>query len=109
MINDVLGRQGQPEFICMHIDRAAGIPPDITKAAAAGSPAPAGLTPEEKRAYETVVLLYKTIPTQIFMGQHPQSLYGVADSPIGVAAWLLDHDPRSLQLIAGAFDGKPSG
>ena len=109
IINDVMATQGHPEFIGMHTNLPAVIPPDITKAAVAGSPAPAGLTAEEKRAYEAVVLLFKTIPTQIFMGQHPQSLYGVADSPIGVAAWLLDHDPISLRLIAGAFDGKPSG
>ena len=109
IVNDLFATQGHPELIGMHTNLPGGIPPEINKAAAAGSPPPAGLTAEEKRAYETVALLYKTIPTQIFMGQHPQSLYGIADSPIGVAAWLLDHDPRSLQLIAGAFDGKPSG
>jgi pimeloyl-ACP methyl ester carboxylesterase len=53
--------------------------------------------------------LYKTIPTQYFMGTHPQTLYGVADSPVGVAAWMLDHDPISLRLIARAFDGESTG
>jgi pimeloyl-ACP methyl ester carboxylesterase len=109
IINDLLATQGHPELIGMHTNLPAGIPPEINKAAAAGSPAPTGLSAEEKRAYETVVLLYKTIPTQYFMGSHPQTLYGIADSPIGVAAWLLDHDPISLRLIARAFDGEVTG
>ena len=109
IVNDLLATQGHPEFVGFHTNLPAGIPPEINKAAATGSPAPTGLSPEEKRAYETVVALYKTIPTQFFMGTHPQSLYGVADSPIGVAAWLLDHDPISLRLIARAFDGETTG
>jgi pimeloyl-ACP methyl ester carboxylesterase len=109
IINDLFATQGYPELIGMHTNLPAGIPPEINKAAAAGSPAPTGLSAEEKRAYETVVLLYKTIPTQYFMGSHPQTLYGIADSPIGVAAWLLDHDPISLRLIARAFDGEATG
>jgi len=109
IINDLFATQGHPELIGMHTNLPAGIPPEINKAAAAGSPAPTGLSAEEKRAYETVVVLYKTIPTQLFMGSHPQTLYGIADSPIGVAAWLLDHDPVSFRLIARAFDGEPTG
>ena len=109
IVNDLFATQGHPELIGMHTNLPAGIPPEINKAAAAGSPAPTGLSAEEKRAYETVVVLYKTIPTQYFMGSHPQTLYGIADSPIGVAAWLLDHDPVSLRLIARAFDGESTG
>jgi pimeloyl-ACP methyl ester carboxylesterase len=109
IINDLFATQGHPELIGMHTNLPAGIPPDINKAAAAGAPAPSGLSAEEKRAYETIVVLYKTIPTQLFMGAHPQTLYGVADSPIGVAAWLIDHDPTSMRLIARAFDGESTG
>jgi len=109
IINDVMATQGHPELVGMHTNLAAVIPPEITKAAAVGSPAPTGLSAEEKRAYELVVLLYKTIPTQFFMTAHPQTLYGVADSPIGVAAWMLDHDPISLRLIVRAFDGESTG
>jgi pimeloyl-ACP methyl ester carboxylesterase len=109
IINDVMATQGHPELIGMHTNLPNAIPPEINKAAAAGSPAPTGLSAEEKRAYETVVVLYKTIPTQLFMASHPQTLYGIADSPIGVAAWLLDHDPVSFRLIARAFDGEPTG
>src|SRR5215212_844308 len=109
IINDVFATQGHPELIGFHTNLPNAIPPEINKAAAAGSPAPTGLSAEEKRAYETVVVLYKTIPTQLFMASHPQTLYGIADSPIGVAAWLLDHDPVSFRLIARAFDGEPTG
>ena len=109
IINDLMATQGHPELIGMHTNLPAVIPPEINKAAAAGSPPPSGLSAEEKRAYETLAFLYKSIPTQFFMGWHPQTLYGIADSPIGVAAWLLDHDPLSLQLIARAFDGEPTG
>src|SRR5215208_6456505 len=109
IITDVMATQGHPELIGMHTNLAGAIPPEINKAAAAGSPAPTGLSAEEKRAYETIVALYKTLPTQVFMGSHPQTLYGVADSPVGVAAWLLDHDPGSLRLTARAFDGEPTG
>jgi len=109
IINDLMATQGHPELIGMHTNLPAVIPPEINKAAAAGSPPPSGLSAEEKRAYETLAFLYKTLPTQVFMASHPQTLYGIADSPIGVAAWLLDHDPRSLQLIARAFDGEPTG
>jgi pimeloyl-ACP methyl ester carboxylesterase len=109
IINDLFATQGYPELIGMHTNLPVAIPPEINKAAATGSPAPTGLSAEEKRAYETVAVLYKTIPTQLFMAAHPQTLYGIADSPIGVAAWLLDHDPVSLRLIARAFDGEATG
>jgi pimeloyl-ACP methyl ester carboxylesterase len=109
IINDLFATQGHPELIGLHTNLPVAIPPELNKAAAAGSPAPTGLSAEEKRAYETVVLLYKTIPTQFFMASHPQTLYGIADSPIGVAAWLIDHDPISLRLIARAFDGEATG
>jgi pimeloyl-ACP methyl ester carboxylesterase len=109
LINDLFATLGYPELIGMHTTLPGVIPPEINEAAATGSPTPSGLSDEEKRAYETLALLYKTIPTQVFMGSHPQTLYGIADSPVGVAAWMLDHDPLSMQLIARAFDGEPTG
>jgi pimeloyl-ACP methyl ester carboxylesterase len=109
IVNDVMATQGHPELIGLHTNLPNAIPPEINKAAAAGGPPPSGLSDEEKRAYETIVALYKTIPTQFFMASRPQTLYGIADSPVGVAAWLLDHDPISLRLIARAFDGESTG
>src|SRR5437667_56811 len=76
IINDLMATQGHPELIGMHTNLPAVIPPEINKPAAAGSPPPSGLSAEEKHAYETLALLYKTIPTQFFMGWHPQTLYG---------------------------------
>src|SRR6266508_2519018 len=109
IINDLMATQGHPELIGFHTNLPGVIPPEINKAAAAGSPTPSGLSAEEKRAYETLAFTYKNLGTQIFMGWHPQTLYGIADSPVGVAAWMLDHDQLSLQLIARAFDGEPTG
>jgi pimeloyl-ACP methyl ester carboxylesterase len=109
LINDVMATQGHPELIGLHTNLPSAIPPEINKAAAGGGPPPSGLSAEEQRAFETIVALYKTIPTQLFMGSHPQTLYGIADSPVGVAAWLIDHDPASMQLIARAFDGESTG
>ena len=109
LINDVMATQGHPELIGLHTNLPSAIPPEINKAAAGGGPPPSGLSAEEQRAFETIVALYKTIPTQLFMGSHPQTLYGIADSPVGLAAWLIDHDPASMQLIARAFDGESTG
>jgi pimeloyl-ACP methyl ester carboxylesterase len=109
LITDLMAAQGHPELVGLHTNLPNAVPPEINQAAAAGSPPPSGLSEEEKRAYEMVVTLYKTIPTQVFMGTRPQTMYGIADSPVGLAAWLLDHDPISLRLIARAFDGEPTG
>ena len=97
IINDLMATQGHPEFVGMHTNLPATIPPEINKAAATGSPTPAGLSDEETRAYETLATLYKTIPTQFFMGAHPQTLYGVADSPIGVAALVARSRPDQFE------------
>jgi pimeloyl-ACP methyl ester carboxylesterase len=109
IINEVLALQGHPELIGIHTNLALAVPPEIGKAAAAHSPTPSGLSAEEARAYETLASTFKNLGTQIFMGWHPQSLYGIADSPVGLAAWMLDHDQPSLQLIARAVDGEPTG
>jgi hypothetical protein len=79
------------------------------QAALAGRPAPSGLSSDEERAYETLAFAYKNFQCGFYMGSRPQTLYGIADSPVGIAAWTLDHDPRSLQLIARALDGQPMG
>ena len=82
------------------------IPPDIDKAAQSGAPAPSGLSADEKRAYERLDFVYsKGIGYGYQMGLRPQTLYGIADSPVGLAAYLLDHDARSYELIARVFDG----
>jgi len=109
IVVDQMGVQAAPELIGFHTNLPAVIPPEINKAASSGAPAPADLSAEEKRAYETLALTYKNLGTQVFMTWHPQTLYGIADSPVGMAAWMLDHDHLSLPLIVRAFDGEPTG
>ena len=109
IVVDVMATQGHPDLIGIHSNLPCAFPPDIDKAAATGSPTPSGLSADEKRAYETLVMAYKNFGYGALMGSRPQTLYGVADSPVGVAAWMLDHDPASLRLIARAFDGESTG
>jgi hypothetical protein len=93
------------------IPRADGtFPVDIDQAASTGAPTPAGLSADEKVAYERVQFVYqKGIAYGYQMGLRPQTLYGIADSPVGLAAYFLDHDARSYALIARVFDGKTEG
>ena len=75
-----------------------------------GRPAPAGLSPEEKYAWDGLDDFYKNgLGYANEMALRPQTLYGIVDSPVGLAGWILDHDIRSYQMIARVFDGKPEG
>jgi pimeloyl-ACP methyl ester carboxylesterase len=110
LVVDVMATQGHPELIGIHSNMPGVIPPDIDKAAGAGAPTPSGLSAEEARAYEQLKFVYaKGVGYAYQMGLRPQTLYGIADSPVGLAAYLLDHDARSYDLIARAFDGRPGG
>ena len=85
-------------------------PADIDGAAFSGAPAPAGLSADEKLAYDRLQFVYqKGIGYGYQMGLRPQTLYGIADSPVGLAAYFLDHDARSYELIARVFDGQTEG
>jgi pimeloyl-ACP methyl ester carboxylesterase len=110
-ITDVMGAQAPPELAGIHSNMAGTLPPEISKAVASGAPAPAGLSAEESRAYEQLSFLYtKGIGYATEMSLRPQTLYGLADSPIALAAWMLDHDARSYEDIAHAFvEGEPVG
>ena len=84
------------------------VPPDIHKAALASAPAPSGLSDDERKAYDQLVLFFtKGLAYALEMGNRPQTLYGIADSPVGLAAWILDHDLRSYEMLARSIDGKP--
>jgi pimeloyl-ACP methyl ester carboxylesterase len=110
IITEVLGAQAPPELLGIHTNMANVIPLDIDKAAFSGAPAPAGLSAEEKVAYERLSFVYaKGIGYGFQMGLRPQTLYGIADSPIGLAAYFLDHDARSYELIARVFNGQSEG
>ena len=109
VITDLLGVQAPPELLGIHTNMPGAIPAEIDQATFAGAPAPAGLSAEERRAYDQLVFFYKHVYYAFWMGTRPQTLAGFADSPIGLATFLLDHDARSLELIARAFDGQAEG
>jgi pimeloyl-ACP methyl ester carboxylesterase len=110
MITDVMGMQAPAELLGIHLNWVFAVPQDINGAAFTGQPAPDGLSADERRAYEQLANFYrKGVGYALEMANRPQTLYGFADSPIGLAAFLLDHDELSYQLIARVFDGEHSG
>ena len=110
LITEQMALMAPPELIAIHTNMPGTIPPEIVKALAAGSPPPADLGPDEKRAYEQVAFFYKFgLGYANEMALRPQTLYGLVDSPAGLASWILDHDADSYALIARSFDGEPEG
>ena len=101
----------KPEgLLGIHTNMPATVPPDVSKALASGGPKPDGLAPDEDEAFEILKHFFATgVGYATEMANRPQTLYGVADSPVGLAAWMIDHDERSYQLIARAFAGRPGG
>ncbi len=105
-----MAQQAPPELIGIHVNLSAAAPSDVVNALQAGGPTPTGLSAEEQRAFDQMAFLYQHIPTQIMMATHPQTLYGLADSPVALAAWMVDHDVASYGHIAKLFlDGQPYG
>jgi pimeloyl-ACP methyl ester carboxylesterase len=109
-ISEVMALQQPPGLLGIHTNMAATVPADVSKALAVGGPPPAGLSPDEKHAWDQLDDFYKNgLAYALEMNNRPQTLYGIVDSPVGLAAWMIDHDIRSYQMIARAFDGKPEG
>ncbi len=109
-VSEVMALQQPPGLLAIHTNMAATVPPDVSKALSAGGPPPAGLSPEEKFAWDGLIDFYKNgLGYANEMSLRPQSLYGIADSPVGLAGWILDHDIRSYLMIARVFDGKTEG
>jgi pimeloyl-ACP methyl ester carboxylesterase len=110
VVVDMMGVQAPAGLLGIHTNMAGIFPADIDGAAFSGAPTPAGLSDDERIAYERLKFVYaKGIGYGFQMGLRPQSLYGIADSPVGIAAYFLDHDARSLELIARVFDGHSEG
>jgi pimeloyl-ACP methyl ester carboxylesterase len=110
IITDQMGVQAPPELIGIHTNLAGAVPSNVSKAIQTGGPMPPDLSAEERHAFEQLKFFFaKGVAYGLEMGNRPQTLYGIADSPIGLAAWILDHDARSLELISRVFDGHPEG
>jgi pimeloyl-ACP methyl ester carboxylesterase len=108
-ISEIMALIAPPELQAIHTNMPATVPASIDKALAAGT-MPPDLSADEKNAYQQLDYFNnKGIAYALEMGNRPQTLYGIEDSPIGLAAWMLDHDIRSYELITRVFDGKKEG
>ena len=107
VVVDQMGVQAPPELIGIHTNQPGAVPADIAQAVQSGDPAPSGLSDEERDRYEQLKDFYATdVAYALEMATRPQTLYGIADSPIGLAAWMIDHDMVSYELISRVFVDK---
>jgi pimeloyl-ACP methyl ester carboxylesterase len=109
-VTEQMAVQAPPELIGIHTNMPGAVPPAIETALHSGGPPPAGLSPDEQYAYGQLDFFYKHgLAYAQEMTNRPQTLYATDDSPVGLAAWMLDHDARSYALIARVFDGQHEG
>jgi pimeloyl-ACP methyl ester carboxylesterase len=110
LIVDLMGVEAPPELLGIHTNMAGTVPAEIAKALQLGEPAPSDLSADEKHAFDRLDFFFKLdVAYALEMGTRPQTLYGIADSPVGLAAWIIDHDISSYEMIARSFDGKLEG
>jgi pimeloyl-ACP methyl ester carboxylesterase len=109
-VSEVMALQQPRGLLGIHTNMAATVPADVSKALSAGGPPPAGLSADEKHAWDQLDDFYKHgLAYAQEMSNRPQTLYGIVDSPVGLAAWMLDHDIRSYGMISRVFDGMTEG
>jgi pimeloyl-ACP methyl ester carboxylesterase len=109
-VSEVMALQQPPGLLGIHTNMAATVPANISRALAFREAPPADLTAEERNAWDQLVDFYgKGLAYALEMSNRPQTLYGIADSPVGLAAWMVDHDIRSYMMIARVFNGQTEG
>jgi pimeloyl-ACP methyl ester carboxylesterase len=109
-VSELMALQSPPGLLGISTNMAATVPPDIDAAIAGGKPKPADLTGDESRAWDQLGFFYKNgLGYANEMSLRAQTLYGIADSPVGLAAWILDHDDASQKMIARVFAGQSEG
>jgi pimeloyl-ACP methyl ester carboxylesterase len=109
-ITEQMALLAPPELLGIHTNMPATVPADVAKALQFGEPAPSGLSTEERHAYDQLDFFYKHgLGYALEMANRPQTLYGIEDSPVGLAAWILDHDASSEALMARVFAGQSEG
>jgi pimeloyl-ACP methyl ester carboxylesterase len=109
-VTENMALQEPPGLLGIHTNMPATVPADVSRALAVGGPSPDGLSPEEKRAWDQLAFFFKEgLGYAIEMNNRPQTLYGIVDSPVGLAAWMIDHDARSQEMIARVFAGQAEG
>jgi pimeloyl-ACP methyl ester carboxylesterase len=109
-VTEQIAVNGSPHVLGIHLNMPSAVPAEIFTALQSGGPAPSGLSADERRAYDQLDFFFKKgLGYANEMTLRPQTLYALEDSPIGLAAWMLDHDARSYELIARVFDGKSEG
>ncbi len=110
LITEQMGAQAPAGLLAIHINLPSAVPAEILKALQTGSGKPPGLAADESKAFERLAFFFSDgLSYAQQMANHPQTMYGIVDSPVGLAAWFLDHDLRSYEMIARAFDGKSEG
>jgi len=110
LITELMGKNAPAGLLGVHTNMASTVPPEVFQGIATNTPPP-GLSAEERRAYDRLAFFFSPVGISyaLEMGNRPQTLYGIEDSPIGLAAWFLDHDLKSYELIARVFDGQREG
>jgi len=110
MVTDVMGLQAPPELLGIHLNWSFAVPPEIDGAIQTGKPLPAGRSADEQRACDQLAFFYgHGVGYALEMKNRPQTIYAMADSPVGLAAWMIDHDALSYELIARVFAGASEG